>query len=402
MEDSRKNEIIQAMIETEFTPVPINREKVNLSLFDSIPINDIVALGPAFLPLVQTIQSTAGQLLGTANGTKEVLYKAVLPKGATEMFQAKDGSGFIGAAKGSDGIAQTRFKPVEVKTGDVSNTETVPAKINPQMIAVAAMLMNINMKLNAIEQGQESLMAFLELKEQAKLEGNLNFLSDILNNYKLNWNNEKYKVLNHMKVLDIKQESEQSIKLFKSKAESTLDEKALFHTTKKMSKSINDLLTGLDNYRLSVYMYAFSSYVEVLMLENFDSEYLRRIVNKIKNYSLKYRETYTNVYAALERFTKRSVRSIASRGAAGVTKALGKTVEKIPKISDTQIDEKLIEASEKISKFDVMENERITKKLINCQKVDVTPFVDSIRQIDHLYNFPLTLLISEDKLYIAS
>lgn len=402
MDINRKNEIVQAMIDTEFTPVPINRETVNLSLFDSFPINDIAALGPAFLPLIQTIQGSVGQFLGTANGTTEVLYRAILPEGASKMYAAKDGSGLLGATRGTNGLGQTRFKAVEVNKSAVNNAGTAPPKINPYMIAIAAMLMNINMKLNAIEQGQESLMGFLELKEQAKLEGNLNFLSDILNNYKLNWNNENYKALNHMKVLDIKQESEQSIILFKSKSESTLDEKALLHTTKNVSKNINRLITGLNSYRLSVYMYAFSSYVDVLMLENFDSEYLQRIKNKLKKYSLEYRETYTEVYSALERFTKRSVRSIASRGVAGVTKVLGKTVEKIPKISDTQIDETLLDASERITKFDIMENERISKHLINCQKVDVTPFVDGIQQIDQLYNSPIDVLISNDTLYIKS
>lgn len=125
------------------------------------------------------------------------------------------------------------------------------------------------------------------------------------------------------------------------------------------------------------------------------------IGDKISGYSLEYREVYTDVYTALERFTKRSVRSIASRGAAEVTKGLGKIVENIPKLSDTQIDENLLETSAKIKDFDVLTNQKISRTITNCQKVDVSPFIDNINRINYLCNSPLKILVSEDKIYIA-
>lgn len=313
------------------------------------------------------------------------------------MIQRKDGTGFIGAAfNGNNLVGQTTFNPVEVSENNAS-----AFSINPYTIAIAAALLSINAKLNDIKQSQDNIMNFLEQKEKSALEGNLNFLSDILNNYKLNWNNEKYINSNHIKVLDIKQQSEQSISLFKKQVQSVIKEGALFHTTKKVSKNINDLLARLDDYRLSVYMYAFSSYVDVLLLENFESKFLQRVVDKISGYALEYREIYSDVYAALERFAKRSVRSIVSRGAAGTTKVLGKAVERIPKLRDTQIDENLLETSERIKELDADTNQKISRTITNCQKVDISPFVDNINRIDYLCNSPLKILVSEDALYIA-
>lgn len=52
------------------------------------------------------------------------------------------------------------------------------------------------------------------MKEEAKLKGNINVLADILNNYKFNWDNDKYKDHKHILVQDIKREAEQSIILY--------------------------------------------------------------------------------------------------------------------------------------------------------------------------------------------
>lgn len=399
MTDNYKNEIVQNIINSEFKPEIIEREKVNLSVFDNIPIADLSVLGATFVPVIQSLQSIGSQYLGTGTSPGKLLYSVNLPEGATHLAKKRDGSGYITAAfdNSNNLIGQASMTPEGI-TGEAASAPN----INPYMIAIAAMLMSINMKLNDIKQGQENIIEFLEQKEKAKLEGNLYFLSDILNNYKFNWNNEKYINANHIKVLDIKQEAEQSISLFKKQVQSVLDEGALFHTTKKVSKNINDLLARFDDYRLSVYMYAFSSYVDVLLLENFESKFLQKILDKISNYSLEYREVYSDVYTALERFTKRSVRSIASRSVAGVTKVLGKAVENVPKLSDTQIDENLLSISDRIKEFDIETNQKISRTITNNQRVDVSPFVDTIKRIDFLCNHPLRILISDDSLYIET
>ena len=369
MDNKQKEEILKSMINVEFKPELVERETVNLSLFDT-----------------------------------EVLFRVTLPEGATHLAMKNDYSGYITAALDERNRlkGQATLTPVKVTNGSVSDSNAVASNTSLCMIAIAAMLMTVTAKLDEIKQEQDNLMAFLEQKEKAVLEGNLRFLSDILNNYKLNWNNKKYIAANHIKVLDIKQASEQSIMLFKSQVHSVIKEGALFHTTKKINKSVNDLLARFDDYRLAVYMYAFSSYVDVLLLENFESSFLQKIAEKIKNYALEYREIYSDVYTSLERYTKRSVRSIVSRSTAGVVKTLGNTVNRIPKLGDTQIDENLLAASERLNEFDTLTNQKVSRMIVNCQRVDVSPFLDRIHQIDHLCNSPLTILISGDNLYIEA
>lgn len=404
MDNRQKEEIIKSMIDEEFNPALVGRETVNLSLFDTLPLPTLAAMGPAFLPLATSIQSLCGQTLGTASSSTEVLYRATLPEGAVTLAMKNDKSGYITAAldRRNRLKGQATLTPVEVTSGSIADKNAAFVNTNLCMIAIAAMLMTVTAKLDEIKQEQDNLMAFLEQKEKAVLEGNLHFLSDILNNYKLNWNNQSYISANHIKVLDIKQESEQGIMLFKNQVHSVIKEGALFHTTKKINKSVNDLLARFDDYRLAVYMYAFSSYVDVLLLENFETDFLHQIADKIYQYALEYREIYSEIYTSLERYTKRSVRSIVSRSTAGVVKTLGNTVNRIPKLGGTQIDENLLAASERLSEFDILTNQKISRMIVSCQKVDVSPFLERIHKIDYLCNSPLTILISGDELYIEA
>ena len=48
MDNKQKEEILKSMINVEFKPELVERETVNLSLFDTLPLPDLAALGPAF------------------------------------------------------------------------------------------------------------------------------------------------------------------------------------------------------------------------------------------------------------------------------------------------------------------------------------------------------------------
>ena len=78
---------------------------------------------------------------------------------------------------------------------------------------MAAALMSIEKRLGDIQETQQEILDFLQASKKAEQRGNLTFLADILNNYKYNWNNAMYKSNMHLKVQDIKQKSEENIKI---------------------------------------------------------------------------------------------------------------------------------------------------------------------------------------------
>ena len=138
------------------------------------------------------------------------------------------------------------------------------------MIFMAAALANIDKKLDAIQELQQEMMDFLVQKERAELRGNLIFLSDILNNYRFNWNNDMYKNSNHIKVLDIRQMAEQKILFYRDQISSKLKKKSLIHSDKEAKKQIDAIQSAFKEYQLALYTHSFSSFLDIMLYANGD------------------------------------------------------------------------------------------------------------------------------------
>ena len=84
-----------------------------------------------------------------------------------------------------------------------------------------------------------------------------------------------------------------------------------------------------------------------MLQENFDSEYLSAISQKIEEMAFQYRELYTMAYSQIERLSKSSLQAHLFGGASAINRVTGETIAKIPGISKSKIDETLIETGEK-------------------------------------------------------
>lgn len=389
MIENNSLEIVKSMTDSDFQAEIVEYDRSNLQNKVVFPFTEMLALGAAFSPLVTSL----GKALSP---TTDMICRVTIPKG-THLAAFKDGTGNLGAVFNSNNqlVGQARINPMNPQAAKSA------AAINPYMMIIAVALMSINRKLDDISNTQKDILAFLEMKEKAALLGNLSFLSDVINNYKFNWNNAQYKNSNHIKVLDIKQESEQSIALFKSQIEAVFERKSLFHLDKDAKDRAAKLFSRFTDYQLAVYLYAFSSYVDVLMLENFESAYLQRIEDKIQNYALEYREKYSECYSKLEKFSHGSVESLVMKGAGETGKFFGNVIKSIPMFKDSNIDKDMNENASKLEEMEVRKNENIAAQLIGRQKVDVTPFIENLKTMDHLYNDPQVILFDKEKLYIA-
>ena len=96
-----------------------------------------------------------------------------------KMHSFKNKPGYLGSLKNSNGTVG----------GGQAVLQQIP--FDPTMMCMAFSLMSIEQKLDEICEIQKEILAFLEMKEKAKLKGNLNTLYDVLNNFKYNTDNEK-------------------------------------------------------------------------------------------------------------------------------------------------------------------------------------------------------------------
>ncbi len=378
--NARNQAVQQALANMEFHPVLVE-EGLPAAQYTRIPLSRLPALGTAFEPIATAVQSSLG-------GATTQLCKVTIPSG-THLAALKSGAGNIGTVLNNT-------------TNQIAGQAVInPLVCNPTMIFMAAALANIDKKLDSIQELQQEMMDFLVQKEKSELRGNLIFLGDILNSFKYNWNNDMYKQSNHVKVLDIRQAAEQKILFYREQIAGQMKRKSWLHGDKDVKKQMEKLLDLFRDYRLALYTNAFAYFLEVMLLGNFDSEYLGSIAGKIREYAFNYKTLYTDVYDRMEGYAETSVQSTVLKGLKTVTKATGEAIGRTPVISKGKVDEALIDAGSKLGEIDSKRTLDALLVLMNAKDDCVRPFVENIDSVNRLYNRPIEMLFDQENIYLG-
>ena len=381
LETARKNELLKAMSATELAPLEVKNE-ISVQTYSKIPLSRLTALGTGFEPVLSAIQQVTSHGQATSG-----FYKVTIPKG-THLAQFKEKSGFLGTAVGEHGI--------------VGQAQLNPLLCDPTTLLAAAALANIDKKLDAIQEVQQEMLDFLAQKEKSALKADLNFLMDIQNNYKYNWNSEKYKAANHTKVLDIRQEAARQIDFYQEQIKKQLGKKALLHSDHDVQKMLEKVQGEFKEYQLALYIYGFAYFLEVVLQENYEKAYLSAIAKRIDEMAFQYREFYSLAYSQIENLSKSSLQAHLFGGLSAINKEAGTVIAKIPGINKSQIDETLIEAGERIGAYKNRRVQTTMQQLLERQSSCVRPFIDNINAVNRLYNEPVTLIFNHDTLYLGS
>ncbi len=379
----KENGILQTMTLGEITPIAYDSTALTRT-YCKMPLSQVSALGVGFEPMASAIQQIA------SNGEAvSGLYKVTIPAG-THLAKFNDGSGFIDNA----------LSNVTNKLTDRARLQ--PIAFNPTMMFAAATLANINKKLDTIQETQQEMMDYIAQKEKSSIKGDLEFLEDVFSNYKYNWSSDKYKSANHIKVLDIRQESGKRIDFYKEQIKKHIDKKDFIHSDQNVKKQLQQVQDEFKDYQLSLYLFSFAYFLEVLLQENYDSAYLNSISSKIDGLATEYRELYSMAYSVLEDRTKTSLQSKVIKGLSGASKFVGKTVASIPHIRDSQLDENLLEAGQKLSDFSGRREQETLQQLVDRQSSCVRPFIEQIDTISMMYNNDMIVLFDKDTLYLGA
>ena len=381
MDNGKDNEIMAMMNDASLCPL-LEETKVGVSNYTKLPVTRLAAMGTAFQPLTTAVQTAV-----TGAGGSGLYY--VNTAGKT-MFQMKETGNFIGSLKTSAGLVGG------------GQAQMMPLAFDPTMLFMAATLANIDKKLDSIKEMQQEMMDFLVQKEKAELKGNLTFLYDVFNNYKYNWNNEMSKNSNHTMVLAITKAAAAKIVFYREQIFAKVNKKSLIHSDQTVNKQLQAVQDRFKDYQLALYTLAFSSFLDVMLVGNYDKEYLSGISEKLDDYSMKYRELYTQCYEEISGYSSTSIQSSLLKGLSKTTKAVGKIVERIPVVGDTQADETLIAAGEKFGDIGTEKIRKQMRQLIERQSNFVRPFIDNIDTVNRLNNNPVQLLVDKDNLYIAT
>ena len=358
------------------------------SILDSaikIPFGEIASLGMLIDSILKSSRS--------ANMVAEGIYKVVLPQGAKALKTLKNGK-IVGAfAKMNNGGS----KPAELIP--VDGIETA-AFNDPELIAVAIALFEINRKFESIQRTQQEMFEYLRQKDEAKRRGNLEILVDILENYHFNIDNDTYKTNKHILVQDIRKDAEQDIIFFKEQIVSIFEDKELIDLDAATEKRVLKILSLLKDYQIAVYLFSFSSFLEALLLENYNKEYLNAVAKKIDDRSIEYRKIYTAAYNQLEGQGRGTLEQQLLGIFSGAGSYLGKAIEKTPVGDITPIDEALIGMSKNLDRIKKSQIHVLMENMPSAKVVDVKPFVEGIVNVNKLFNKKAEILTDGKAIYL--
>lgn len=378
---ARKEMALQALDNMELNPAFFDDEP-SLKNYTKLPLSRLPALGTAFEPIASAVRKVFG-----GSGSTTQLCKVTIPNG-THLAEFKNGAGNLGTVLDSNN---------KISGQAILN----PLECDPAMIFMAAALANVDKKLDSIQELQQEMMDFLVQKERAELRGNLVTLSDIMKNYRFNWNNDRYVNSSHNKVFDIRQTAEQKILFYQEQISAKLQKKSFFHSDKDAKKQIDAVQTSFTEYQLALYTLGFSSFLDVMLAGNYNSEYLSGIKQKIEDYSFEYRELYTKCYDQLEAYFGSSIESTLLKGLKTASKATGKAIGKVPVLNKAPVDKALIGAGTKLDRLEDQRTVQQLRKLADRQVSCVRPFVENIEMLDNLYNHPISMVFDSETVYLG-
>ncbi|MBQ4243604.1 MAG: hypothetical protein II702_01715 [Clostridia bacterium] len=382
---NNNRELVFRLVNTEYLQ-PYFKTDVDLSGLSKISLEEISGMSELFLPIA-----------GVMKAADSLPFDLIKEFGTDTLYAAKDKAGesmkltshvkgetdsFIGSYIKDNKTAQARFSEISLKdfSGGI-------VKIDPVTVAVAAEMIYLNHEINVIKQQQEDMFQYLLAEKRAELEGSLAFLINVMNDFKDNYDNETYKTSMHIKVLDIKQQAEQAVTASRNHIESFL---------KKDKDDFNRLSSYYQNYQIAVYLYALSSFAEVVVLENFNSDYLKKVLSRIDEISMDYRAAYTDTYNYIADKSEKSPQSVLLSTGSKFGKIIGEKIAKTPVGDKTKIDEKIIDGSDLLMNLKDSSVSRTLNEFCNYKETRVQPFVRAISAIDEICNGDAVLFDSQN------
>lgn len=393
-DDDRKKAVREQLSSTQFH-LASTEQPVDVTNAIKIPLDYLPSLGVAFSSIPTMFRSITTTI--NIPTLLTVTDKLGNPLDPNVLQTFKDGSGLLGSFRdAATGFGQARF---HIQQG-TSLTSVTTMPYNPVFLAMTVALVQINKKLDSIQSSVDEIFKYMRQRDKADMRGNLKTLASILNEYGFNYGNSVYMSNAHMKVLDIKQKSEQDMELFRFQVQEKLHKKSFVEIRESVSKRLDTVLDYLKDYQFSAYIYCFALFLEPMLSENFENGKLNAITQRIEKESIRYLELYSECYEVLEASTRKSIDTIVFGGLASVGQKAGKAIAATKVGDHTFIDEALEGAGKGIEGFNDKYSNSLTEKLLSAKSLDVLPFKENVENINMLYNQPSQLAIDEKNIYV--
>lgn len=392
--ESRESQVRRQLAETAIRLASTDIE-VDVAGSFKLPLDQMASLGVGFGSLPTMFRSVTTTI--SAPTLLQATDKLGNPLDPAVLQRFSDGSGMLGSFRdAATGFGQARLHQID--PGTIQSVATMP--YDPTMLFMAAALAQINQKLDAIQDTVNEMFEYMRLKDKAELRGNVKTLEDVLEAYRYNWNNDIWRKNAHMKVVDIKQESEKAIIHLRAQIRAKMGEKGPVELRFAVGGRLDKVLDRLKEYQLATYTYSFAAFLEPMLSENFDEANLNAIAAKISDHGNEYRKLYTECYNAIEESSKASADAVALRGASAAFAGLGAFVKQTPLGERTSVDETFEKAARGVGSFNEGQTRSLMEKLLHAKAPNVLPFKQSLEVVNDLHNHPYQLAADGESVYL--
>ena len=301
----------------------------------------------------------------------------------------KNGKTFWGAIKKSDGSS------VMAKLQE-TNTNGVLA-LDPTIMMMSIALSGIESELGEIKELNKKIFSFLEEEKEAEIESDLEILNRAIEEFKFNLNDEKYIANNHQQIMDIKRTANKNMLFYEKQIKDTLSKESFLVMNSGMNSLLEDIEKKLKYYRLSLYIYSFSTLIEILLIGNYQSDYLLKKTNELNILDEKYTNTFNN---ALEYVKKNANKLLEGNVLSGLGDA-GKAISNLAKkMNIKNADNWLNEKGNNLKQNSKNIKESFSNKLEEIKESNTKPFINQIENINNIYNKTKEVYFDDKNIYL--
>ncbi len=360
----------------------------------SVPIAELSALGAGVASLVPAFNTVTTTTTLATDGLFTIANKVA----GDTLKMAKNGNAW-GAMKTATGGS----KMVQLaEAGPLTATSQAVSAINPTTMMMAVALYSIEKQLGEIAETQKQILSFLEIKDEAGIEGDLETLSELINNYKHNWDNEIYVQNSHKMVMDIKRTARSNMLASQKRVAELVASKKLAVGQGQVKSTLSEMEKRFKYYKLALYTYSLASMMEIMLGGNYKEEYITGIKDEIIKLSGNYRELFEKSSLYLEKLGRSAVEANVLKGIGTAGKAVGKFIGSIPLVKEGPVDEFLQDGGANLKKNAIGMEKQAVHQFAALNNSGTHIFVNKMEDMIRIYNHTERICFDDKQIYLVA
>lgn len=360
----------------------------------SVPIAELSALGAGVASLVPAFNTVTTTTTLATDGLFTIANKVA----GDTLKMAKNGNAW-GAMKTATGGS----KMVQLaEAGPLTATSQAVSAINPTTMMMAVALYSIEKQLGEIAETQKQILSFLEIKDEAGIEGDLETLSELINNYKHNWDNEIYVQNSHKMVMDIKRTARSNMLASQKRVAELVASKKLVVGQGQVKSTLSEMEKRFKYYQLALYTYSLASMMEIMLGGNYKEEYITGIKDEIIKLSGNYRELFEKSSLYLEKLGRSAVEANVLKGIGTAGKAVGKFIGSIPLVKEGPVDEFLQDGGANLKKNAIGMEKQAVHQFAALSNSGTHIFVNKMEDMIQIYNHTERICFDDKQIYLVA